>query len=94
MFVRHQCPYHATLKRAIHLIIQLVMTRQYLPWFPPLINLLKLKINKDQPHINLKINRGHLLITMYQCTKFDVNQAKDYQNIERSILYMYVKFDP
>jgi hypothetical protein len=30
---------------------------------------------------------------MYQCTKFDVHQAKDYQDIERSVL-SYVQFDP
>jgi hypothetical protein len=31
---------------------------------------------------DFKINRGHSLLRMYQCTKFNVCQAKGYQNIE------------
>jgi polyhydroxyalkanoate synthesis regulator protein len=42
--------------------------------------------------LNLEINRGHLLLKMYQCTKFDVYQAKNYQDTEQSVL-SYVQFD-
>jgi hypothetical protein len=36
--------------------------------------------------------QGQLLITFYQCTKFDVHKPKDYQNIERSEI-SYDQFD-
>jgi hypothetical protein len=39
-----------------------------------------------------KINSGHLLFMVNQCTKFKVCQAKDSQDIEWSV-YSYVQFD-
>jgi hypothetical protein len=43
--------------------------------------------------LNLKINCGHLLFMMYWSTKFEVCQAKVFQDIEKSV-YSNVQFYP
>jgi hypothetical protein len=47
-----------------------------------LINLFKLKIDKDQTPNNLKIKRGHVFFEMYQGIKFNVHQAEGSQEYE------------
>jgi hypothetical protein len=48
----------------------------------PLINLFKIKIDKDQTPNNFKIKTGHLFFEKYQGIKFNVHQAKGSQDIE------------
>jgi 5-methylcytosine-specific restriction endonuclease McrBC regulatory subunit McrC len=61
MFVKHQCPHHATLKRTIHLIIQLISNDQNHQIISSLVSAVD-KIDTDQTPTpnNLKIKRGHL----------------------------------
>ena len=44
-------------------------------------------------HVTLKSIGGYQLLTKYQCTKFDICQAKYSQDIERTI-FSYVQYDP
>jgi hypothetical protein len=52
-----------------------------------------LYIHMSSLTLDLKINSGHLLFTIYYSTKFEVCQAKGSQNIEL-LVYSYVQFDP